>query len=234
MAPATIMNDQSQDSGPTAVSSPTAQLYSSLPVPRDSQSIRVLDIQAKNSPADEGLNGSLRIVDLKDSPKFTALSYVWGESSGKSITCNGYNVRVTDSCFEALSSLRQSLGSFTIWVDAVCINQEDDDEKAAQIPLMEQIYTWAEAVYIWLGPRTETTKKGLEYIRLGSRYRLFFMGIPWRNANKRVTIFQEYISFCKRGLITLYFQDIKERCLCLCTRNMPPPFFCIKMLTTYE
>lgn len=210
------MSDQSQDPGP--------QLYASLPIPRDSQSIRVLNIPAKGSATGEGLTGSLRLVDLKDSPRFTALSYVWGQSAGKSITCNGYDIRITDSCFEALSSLRNTLGNFTIWVDAVCINQRDDDEKAAQIALMEQIYTFAEAVYIWLGPSTATTKKAFECIRLGSQYRLVFMGIPWRNGNRPMTMFQDHVSLCKRRLIALFPKDSKENSLCMCARNVHPPF----------
>ncbi|UPK96540.1 hypothetical protein LCI18_007475 [Fusarium solani-melongenae] len=160
------MSDQNQDPGPTMVSSPAAQLYDSLPIPRDSQLIRVLDIPAKSSTANESLTGILRIVNLKDSPKFTALSYVWGKASGKSINCNGYEVEVTDSCFEALSSMREALGSFTIWVDAICINQMDDDEKAAQIPLMGEIYIWAEVAYIWLGPGTVKAKEALDYVKL--------------------------------------------------------------------
>ncbi|RSL56197.1 hypothetical protein CEP54_008927 [Fusarium duplospermum] len=150
------MSDQSQDPEP-AMASSAAQLYDSLPIPQSSQFIRVLDILEKSSATDPGLTGSLRLVDLNDSPKFTALSYVWGKASGKSINCNGYEVKVTDSCFEALSSLREALGNFTIWVDAICINQMDDDEKTTQILLMDEVYTWAEAVYIC--PRARPTTR---------------------------------------------------------------------------
>lgn len=191
------MSDQSQDPEP-AMASSAAQLYDSLPIPHGSQFIRVLDIPKKSSATDAGLTGSLQIVDLKDSPRFTALSYVWGKASSKSINCNGYEVKVTDSCFEALSSLREALGNFTIWVDALSINQMDDDEKAAQIPLMEEIYTWAEAVYIWLGPGTERTKTALDYVRAASQYRLLAMRTPWRNGSRRITVFQEQMQTCKR------------------------------------
>ncbi|RMJ08859.1 hypothetical protein CDV36_011538 [Fusarium kuroshium] len=187
------------------MASPTAaQLYDSLPLPHGTQFIRVLDIPEKSSETDAGLTGSLRIVDLKDSPRFTALSYVWGKASGKSINCNGYKVKVTDSCFEALSSLRAVLGSFTIWVDAVCINQMDDDEKAAQIPLMDEIYTWAEAVYIWLGPSTPGTNAALNYVRVASRHRLLTMDTPWRNGSRPITLLQERMRTLK-GIFTLSY-----------------------------
>ncbi|WAO85929.1 HET domain-containing protein [Fusarium falciforme] len=145
------MADRSLNPGPAMGASTAAQLYNTVPIPRNSQFIRVLDIPAQNSASAEGLTGTLRTVDLRDSPKYTALSYAWGESSNKSITCNGHYVAITDSCFKALSSLRKVLGSFTIWVDAICINQMDNDEKSTQIPLMRKIYTWAKNVYLWLG-----------------------------------------------------------------------------------
>ncbi|RSM08126.1 hypothetical protein CEP52_004837 [Fusarium oligoseptatum] len=201
------MSDQSRDPGPEMASPTAAQLYDYLPLPHGSQFIRVLDIPENCSETDAGLTGSLRIVDLKDSPRFTALSYVWGKASGKSINCNGCDIKITDSCFEALSSLRAVLGSFTIWVDAVCINQRDNDEKSAQIPLMEEIYTWAEAVYIWLGPSTERTKTALDYVRVASRHRLLTMGTPWRNGSRPITLLQERMRTLK-GIFTLSYYII--------------------------
>ncbi|KAI8680334.1 HET domain-containing protein [Fusarium keratoplasticum] len=199
------MSDPSQDPGSKA-----AQLYDSLPIPRDAQFIRVLDIPAKSSTANESLTGSLRIVNLKDSPKFTALSYVWGKASGKSINCNGYEVKVTDSCFEALSSLREAIGSFTIWVDAICINQMDDDEKAAQIPLMGEIYIWAEVAYIWLGPSTVKIKKALDYVKFVSQYRLFPAGIPWNSGNRLMTASQEQTQLYKTIRSMTFFKGFSN------------------------
>ncbi|RSL93842.1 hypothetical protein CDV31_014540 [Fusarium ambrosium] len=203
------MSDQSRDPGPEMASPTAAQLYDYLPLPHGSQFIRVLDIPENCSETDAGLTGSLRIVDLKDSPRFTALSYVWGKASGKSINCNGCDIKITDSCFEALSSLRAVLGSFTIWVDAVCINQRDNDEKSAQIPLMEEIYTWAEAVYIWLGPGTERTKTALDYVRVASRHRLLTMSIPWRNGSRPITLLQERMRTLK-GIFTLSYYIVSH------------------------
>jgi hypothetical protein len=43
--------------------------------------------------------------------------------------------------------------------DAVCINQQDNDEKALQVPLMSRIYRQAQQVIVWLGD-DETDSEG--------------------------------------------------------------------------
>lgn len=53
--------------------------------------------------------------------------------------------------------LRKSLGSFTIWIDAICINQKDEVEKTQQLQFMHRIYTLAHTTYVWLGTGTEET-----------------------------------------------------------------------------
>ena len=107
------------------------------------------------------MQGTLRVVDLKTNPKFAALSYVWGPNSNPQdvIICNQCRIPLTASCNDALRSLRKLYGGIAIWVDSVCINQNDNDEKARQIPLMEDIYTWAVEVYIWLGQELKPLTK---------------------------------------------------------------------------
>ncbi|KAK7936128.1 hypothetical protein PG985_001623 [Apiospora marii] len=46
-----------------------------------------------------------------------------------------------------------------MWVDDVCIDQVDDVEKAPQILLMGNVYTFAEMVYVWLGQGTPMSRK---------------------------------------------------------------------------
>jgi hypothetical protein len=70
------------------------------------------------------------------------------------------------NCYEALRHLRYDLdrkdpgkeadGSVALWVDFICIGQSNTPEKNAQFLLMGDIYSLAQSVCIWLGPRNST------------------------------------------------------------------------------
>lgn len=137
------------------------QLYDALPL-TEPRCIRVLDIEAGASSTP--LRGTLRVVDLQTSPNFTALSYVWGRSGSTlhTISCDGADVPLTKSCHQALCALRSIYGVVSVWVDAICTHQGNDKEKEVQIPLMREIYTWARAVYVWLGPATDRSAKAID------------------------------------------------------------------------
>lgn len=53
----------------------------------------------------------------------------------------------------------------TLWIDAACINQEDVDEKSAQVAMMGRIYGAAEKVIVWLGPVDDFTRPALSLLR---------------------------------------------------------------------
>jgi len=58
---------------------------------------------------------------------------------------------ITVNLKAALQRLRKRQAIRTVWIDAICINQEDKTEKAKQIPQMGKIYSNASKVVIWLG-----------------------------------------------------------------------------------
>lgn len=68
---------------------------------------------------------------------------------------------ISEHLAQALRRLRKERGYAYVWVDAVCINQQDYDEKAQQVPLMFQIFDKATQVFIWLGepPAMPTTQR---------------------------------------------------------------------------
>ncbi|KAF2001907.1 heterokaryon incompatibility, partial [Amniculicola lignicola CBS 123094] len=92
---------------------------------------------------------------------FTALSYVWGPPGPSHVFLLGIPFPVTSNCYSALWHLRKKLGAFCIWVDALCIEQANIKEKEQQIPLMGQIYSSAENVYIWLGEGNAATERAM-------------------------------------------------------------------------
>ncbi|KAI1382911.1 HET-domain-containing protein [Hypoxylon trugodes] len=106
---------------------------------------------------------------------FVALSYVWGDQSiRKEIYVDGVPVSVTASLESALRELRNHMRiqqGFYVWVDALCINQEDLDERSAQVGRMKEIYHTAWHVVIWLGPeanRSDLAMLALRYMSVES------------------------------------------------------------------
>lgn len=131
--------------------------------------IRVLDILPVDSVSGSDtlpIITRLRVINLENNSKFTALSYVWGTYAPEPnyITCDDIQFKVTLNCHSVLRHLRKKLGALTMWVDAVCINQDDVKEKETQIPLMGEIYTRAEVVYVWLGEGTAAKDRAMAYL----------------------------------------------------------------------
>ncbi|KAI1413443.1 HET-domain-containing protein [Hypoxylon sp. FL1857] len=107
---------------------------------------------------------------------FVALSYVWGDQSIRAkIYVDDVPVSVTASLEGALRKLREHSRiqqGFFVWVDALCINQEDLDERSAQVARMKEIYHNAWRVVIWLGPEdhhSDLAMLALRYMSLHSQ-----------------------------------------------------------------
>jgi hypothetical protein len=85
-------------------------------------------------------------------PTYEALSYTWGIlETLKRIYINHFLFEVTPNLFDALYRLRLPNRRRTLWIDAICINQEDNVEKSTQLPLMRGIYPNASSVVVWIG-----------------------------------------------------------------------------------
>ncbi|KAH8599239.1 heterokaryon incompatibility protein-domain-containing protein [Bisporella sp. PMI_857] len=92
-------------------------------------------------------------VQLDDAPPFEAISYTWrDEGPSISTSISGASLKVTPAVREILEYRQTIFGERFFWIDALCINQEDLDEKSDQIPLMKDIYKSASRVIVWLGP----------------------------------------------------------------------------------
>jgi Heterokaryon incompatibility protein (HET) len=95
----------------------------------------------------------MKRVSLEDGPVYTALSYTWKELNGmRQIALDDKEVSITASLESALYHLRQPSATITLWADALCINQSDEEEKTEQVQVMKRIYQDATHVIVWLGP----------------------------------------------------------------------------------
>lgn len=101
--------------------------------------------------------------------KFEALSYVWGDPYyKKGIEIEEQSIEVTQNLESALRHLRHENEIRRLWVDAVCINQNDDGERNHQVGLMSDIYKGAESVVVWLGLESFEVENLEAIRRLGS------------------------------------------------------------------
>ena len=91
-------------------------------------------------------------VGLETAPVYEALSYTWGDSKKeRSISCGSESIVITANLATALVQLRNTDKPRTLWIDQICINQDDVHERNKQVALMHRIYSKAENVVIWLG-----------------------------------------------------------------------------------
>lgn len=106
------------------------------------------------------------LASRESSHLYEALSYAWGppKVSPYLINIDGRELPVTRSLHVALSRLRDTLIERVIWADAICINQDDPQERAMQVQSMALIYTKASRVVVWLGEEDEHSTKALQLI----------------------------------------------------------------------
>jgi hypothetical protein len=101
---------------------------------------------------------SLQTVSLDDHPTYNALSYVWGNvENNVPIAVDGTVFLATENLKLALQYIREVHRDIVLWVDAICINQNDTDERNYKVSLMGTLYSEAKEVIIWLGEADETT-----------------------------------------------------------------------------
>ena len=125
--------------------------------------IRLLSLRGC-SGSDE-VDGDLLIASLDDQVDYKALSYVWGNARDtKPIRLCGQPFHVTVNLESALRNLRPTDRPCTLWVDAVCINQRNVSERNKQVSLMDQIYTRATHVVVWLGQCSESRELAIDAI----------------------------------------------------------------------
>jgi len=121
--------------------------------------IRVLHIQP-SPERDRHLECTLKLISLDDAPVYEALSYVWGtDPPSVPIVCNGQRLNIRPELSYALARLRLKHTTQIIWADALCINQDDNQEKSHQVPLMTKIFSQAATVNVWLGHGDESAIK---------------------------------------------------------------------------
>jgi hypothetical protein len=124
----------------------TEALYS----PLDQDAFRLMILQP-GQPTDP-VSVELHAVSTNSTPEYDALSYVWGNPRDTvQILCNGLLTNVTVNLHAALVQIRSLQASMVLWADALCINQQDKQERSRQVAMMGSIYSGARLVLACMG-----------------------------------------------------------------------------------
>lgn len=113
---------------------------------------------------------------------YEALSYTWGSKEKVAeITVNGSTMHITSNLYVALRHIRLANQDRILWIDAICIDQDNIEERRHQVQQMSYIYKEAEQVIIWLGEGTEDTDHIMDSMtRLQENY--FRIEGDWRRS----------------------------------------------------
>ena len=146
--------------------------YQYSPLPPKGDNIRLLCLFPNEDEA-APLHCELRKYSLQRlGPRthlYETLSYAWGDLRETLPICVDKNpFPVTVNLHAALSRLRDHSFERVIWVDAVCIDQRNPEERKQQVQLMAEIYSRAYRVIVWLGKEGVDIKGALEDIRLAA------------------------------------------------------------------
>ncbi|RDI88732.1 hypothetical protein Vi05172_g1403 [Venturia inaequalis] len=130
--------------------------YQSLDLSTLSHQIRLLQFTS-SSPLN--ISCTMQTVDLHPQPLYWALSYTWGPPEPTmEIMVNDEPMRIRENLYQFLSTWRNTTGC-AIWIDQICINQKNDDEKNHQVNLMSQIFMKASNVVVWLGAAADDSDR---------------------------------------------------------------------------
>lgn len=129
--------------------------YEGLPTKTENMHcIRVLDLLPA-AHSQERLGCIIRKAEIRngaiDEP-YEALSYVWGNDTASDfVLCGKARITIGKNLSVALRRLRRADQTRTLWIDAICINQKNLEEKEDQVGSMHQVYFHAKQVIIFVG-----------------------------------------------------------------------------------
>ncbi|KAF5724194.1 heterokaryon incompatibility (het-6OR allele) [Fusarium mundagurra] len=105
-------------------------------------------------------------------PEYYALSYTWNppymadpsfyeDTDVRYILLEGSKFAVKPNLYDALFQLHHSYPQIPLWIDALCINQNDLQERKLQVGIMDRIFGSASRVVVWLGKPFAKLELGL-------------------------------------------------------------------------
>ncbi|KAF2966877.1 hypothetical protein GQX73_g6694 [Xylaria multiplex] len=159
--------------------------YPPLPNGEGAKYIRLVSLLSGRGNLRLRFQSKATCLDYDTVEPFEALSYVWGHNEDK-LEVEIINrdeskelideqqerrrISITPNLAVALQHLRYQDEPRTLWIDAICINQNDLSEKSHQVAFMGEVYKHASRVIVWLGPEADNSDRALEVLNeIGSQ-----------------------------------------------------------------
>lgn len=132
------------------------------PLNYSTNQIRLLKLE---NITDDDIKCTLQSYDKLDRPSFTALSYTWEPRFPlREILVNGATMFIGDNLWQFLRTMGDEAGAY-LWIDQLCIDQENTLEKNHQVGIMATIYNEAARTIIWLGVEADASNVAMAYMR---------------------------------------------------------------------
>ena len=149
--------------------------------------IRLLHLLPRSASGEVRIKIETVTLSAYQIPQYEALSYAWGSTKdpssvavtvdhthgSKNLAHNlartvsfstSRSISITKNLAEALPYLRDATKPRTLWIDAICIDQENAKEKGKQVSRMAEIYKSSSQVLVWLGPKMSASSAVIEFL----------------------------------------------------------------------
>lgn len=138
-------------------------VYVQAPLVTDRREIRILALAS--GTGDDVLRGDLVVESLNyDDLDYTALSYTWsGPVSESAIFIGDVPLHITENLELALHRIRGRSRLKNLWIDAICINQDDYEKKSVHVSLMRDIYADATLALVWLDQKSADSDVAMDF-----------------------------------------------------------------------
>jgi hypothetical protein len=127
--------------------------YHHDPMEDSMQQIRLLrfGLHLPEMQSQDALSITIETHNISRAPLYHAISYLWGDNRTiHNVTMNGKTLAIRPNCYSALLQLQLRQTDSYFWIDAICINQNDNVERSNQVALMSKIYKNASLVLVSL------------------------------------------------------------------------------------
>jgi len=171
-------------------------VYKYRPIDLDGPAVRLLRLIRGNLTDDiqcDVFEGWLN--QLEGGIPYEALSYTWGSTEkAAKITVSGSTMHVTENLYVALQNLRFKDEDRILWIDAICIDQDNKQERRHQVQHMSYIYKEAEQVIVWLGQGNEESNLIMDFMKRLHEYIVKVEGDWRRLAQFSISLSPEHVT----------------------------------------